>query len=95
MSAIIPVVPLTGSISSDGKLTGSLSDAGLKIEGTISSDILSAKKYPGPYNVFPRKVDQVLPTSDKLLTDDVEIEAIRYSEVSNPEGGITVNIGYE
>ena len=85
MSSIIPVVPLTGTIIGEPPI----------ISGTISSDILSHKKYTGPYNVVPRKVEQTLATSDKLLTDDIEVDAINYSEVDNEAGGITINIGYE
>ena len=95
MSSIIPVVPLSGSISGDGQLSGTLQGDPIIISGEISSDILSHKKYSGPYDVIPRKVEQTLETADKLLTDDVTIDAINYSEVDNPVGGITVNIGYE
>ena len=95
MSSIIPVVPLSGSISGTGKLSGTLEGKPAVISGEISSDILSHKKYSGPYEVIPRKVEQTLETSDKLLTDDVTINAINYSQVDNPSGGLTVNIGYE
>jgi hypothetical protein len=84
MSSIIPVLPLTGSLSGVGELYGYLSD-----------DILSAHKYLGPYTVTPRKVAQTLETMDKLMVDNVEVEEIHYSEVSNPAGGLTVNIGFE
>ena len=94
-SPIIPIVPLSGAISNGQKLSGTISELNSKISGEVSSDILAAKKYAGPYEVFPRKVDQLLNTSDKLLTDDIKVDAIRYSEVSNPEGGVTINIGYE
>ena len=94
-SPITPIVPLSGIISNREKLSGTISELDSKISGEVSSDILSHKKYSGPYEVFPRKVDQLLNTSDKLLTDDIKVDAIRYSEVSNPEGGVTVNIGYE
>lgn len=96
MSSIIPVVPLSGTISSGAKITGIISPVDPEvISGTISSDILASKKYPGPYEVIPRKVEQILPTADKLLTDDVTVDAINYSETTNPAGGKTVNIGYE
>lgn len=95
MSSIIPVVPLSGAISGTGKLSGKLTPQNTVISGEVSSDILAAKKYPGPYNVVPRKVDQTLDTADKLLTDDITVDAINYSEVDNPVGGKTVNIGYE
>ena len=95
MSSIIPVVPLTGTISKVGNLAGSLSPEGIRISGEISSDILSAHKYEGPYEVIPRKVAQTLETADKLMISDVEVDPINYSEVDNPSGGLTVNIGYE
>lgn len=37
--------------------------------------------------------DQVLPTKNKLLTDNITVEKIRYQEVSNPSGGVTTYIG--
>lgn len=95
MSGIIPVVPLSGGLSSPSKLTGQITGISEIIGGHISDDLLAAHKYDGSYTVFPRKVDQVLPTSDKLMVDDLEIKAINYSETSNPAGGETVNIGYE
>ena len=95
MSSIIPVVPLSGSISGTGKLSGTLEGKPAAISGEISSYRLSHTKYSGPYEVIPRKVEQTLETSDKLLTDDVTINAINYSQVDNPSGGLTVNIGYE
>ena len=94
MSSIIPVVPLTGHVSGDMHLTGDIS-GDFHISGRISSDILGHKKYSGPYEVIPRKVEQTLNTADKLLTDDVTVDAINYSEVDNLSGGKTVNIGYE
>lgn len=95
MSSIIPVVPLTGAISGGGELSGHLTSERAILSGSVSSDILAAKKYPGPYNVVPRKVEQTLNTADKLLTDDISVDAINYSEVDNLSGGKTVNIGYE
>lgn len=93
MSQIIPIVPLSGQISSGGKLSGTISVEG-RISGSISSDIQPAQ-YPGPYSVKPRKVDQIFPTQNCVMTNDLEVEAINYSEVDNLSGGKTVNIGYE
>ena len=95
MSGILPVIPLTGIISETLELSGNISRTDEGISGSISDDLIAANKYKGPYTVIPRKVDQVLPTSDKFMANDIEVNAINYSEVSNPEGGITVNIGYE
>lgn len=95
MSGIIPVVPLAGSISGTLNLTGTITPDGFQITGEVSSDLLTKKKYDGPYEVIPRKVPQTLPTSDKLMVRDVEINEINYSAVDNVAGGLTVNIGYE
>lgn len=51
--------------------------------------------YEGEYVVTPRKVDQILETNDKRMTDDVTIEAISYIEVGNLGGGTTATIGFE
>ena len=95
MSSIIPVIPLTGAISKVGNLTGSLSPEGIRISGEISSDTISAHTYDGPYEVFPRKVPQTLETENHYMAHNLEIDAINYSAVDNPTGGLTVNIGYE
>lgn len=51
--------------------------------------------YDGEYTVDPRKVSQTLDTKDKSMSSNVTINAIFYSEVSNPSGGGTVYIGKE
>lgn len=51
--------------------------------------------YLGPYTVDPRKVDQTLETKNKSMTDDVTVNAIYYSEVTNLGGGYTAYIGME
>ena len=96
MSSIFPVVPLTGEISEIADISGKIVSIDPPIiSGSISDDLLSARKYTGDYVVVPRKIEQSLETSDKLMVYDVTIEAINYSEVDNLSGGKTVNIGYE
>lgn len=51
--------------------------------------------YDGPYQVTPRKVEQVLDTKNKSMRDDIVVDPITYLEVSNPQGGKTATIGYE
>lgn len=51
--------------------------------------------YEGEYDVTPKVREQVLPTKNKSMREDLTIYAIPYSEVSNPEGGETVNIAFE
>lgn len=48
--------------------------------------------YSGPYIVTPRAYEQVLATADKIMNDDVTVQEIPYTEVSNLSG-ITVSIG--
>ena len=50
--------------------------------------------YDGEYEVIPKIEEQSLATKNKSMTDDVHIQPIPYSEVSNTEGGVTVNIAY-
>ena len=52
--------------------------------------------YEGEYTVTPKAfIEQTLETKNKSMASDVTVLEIPYSEVSNPEGGITVNIAYE
>ena len=52
-----------------------------------------AEYYDGVYDVRPTVEDQSLPTKDKLLYKDVNVEAIPYFETTNESGGYTVIIG--
>ncbi len=49
--------------------------------------------YSGSYTVTPKTTAQSMETSDKVMTDNVTIKEIPYSEVSNPQSGKTVIIG--
>lgn len=49
----------------------------------------------GSYTVTPKIEEQTLATKNKSMADDLTIEGIPYSEVENPSGGKTVNIGFE
>ena len=51
--------------------------------------------YEGTYEVTPRKVEQVLATKNKSMSDDVTVFSIPYAEVSNLGGGLTATIGIE
>ena len=51
--------------------------------------------YEGEYVITPKPfTEQVLETKNKSMSDDVTVLEIPYSEVTNPEGGKTVNIAY-
>lgn len=42
--------------------------------------------YTGPYSVIPKIYQQILETKNKLMSDDVTVEEIPYTEVSNISG---------
>ena len=52
-----------------------------------------ADEYAGPYDVIPRVWPQLLQTKDKLMIDNVMVEAIPLTKVINPSNGYTVTIG--
>jgi hypothetical protein len=57
---------------------------------TLSSDI---EVFDGDYLVIPKTYKQILSTSSKKMSDDVTVESIPFSRVSNDSGGETFNIG--
>lgn len=61
--------------------------------GSNNNPSSNAEKYTGSYTVKPLVSEQTLATKDKVMTDDVTVLEIPYSEVSNNEGGCTVTIG--
>lgn len=72
---------LFGSIKSEGNLTGS-------VFLTVDHEC-----YSGNCHVIPKVESQVLPTCDKIITEDITVEGIPIYEVSNPQGGSTIIIG--
>ena len=78
------------SIVSDGDAVVNICEDG---ECGIYHEASQRHGYDGPYNVTPRFEEQTLNTRDKLMLDDVTVEAITVSRVSNPAGGKTVYIG--
>ena len=60
----------------------------------VSRGHFDAPIYDGDYVVVPMAWEQQsLPTSMKLLTQDVTVLEIPYYETTNLSGGYTVNIG--
>ena len=49
--------------------------------------------YTGEYDVIPRVYQQILPTKDKVMIDDVTIEIIPLAKVTNHSNGYTAIIG--
>lgn len=54
---------------------------------------VNAEEYEGSYTVTPKISEQKLPTKNKFLIDDVIVEKIPITTVSNTSGGTTVIIG--
>lgn len=48
--------------------------------------------YEGSYEVTPKLVDQILPTKDKSMTNNVVVNEVPVVRVSNPSGGKTCTI---
>lgn len=69
----------------------------IPIEITIDTGTGGGKlpTYEGSYEVTPRKVEQILPTKNKSMLDNVTVFSIPYVEVSNLGGGLTATIGIE
>lgn len=63
-----------------------------KFEDFIESTTADLPYYEGDYSVTPSIAAQTVPTANKYLTEDITVEAIPYSEVSNFSGGKTVTI---
>lgn len=50
--------------------------------------------YEGPYAVVSEAYEmQLFPTENKVMTENLIVLPIPYSETSNPKGGLTVCIG--
>ncbi len=92
--------PICCEIRCDGELTEELLfDGELDMEMDADGEcgvyhrVSSYEAYSGPYEVTPRFEDQHLATREKLMLNDVTVDAITVSRVSNPAGGKTVFIG--
>lgn len=57
------------------------------------TEISKYEFYDGEYIVTPDVIAQYLETDSKVMRDDVTVLAVPYTEVSNPDGGLTAIIG--
>lgn len=69
------------------------SQINIRIENVGSG--INLPKYDGGYDVTPTVDGTVLKTEQKVMEQDLTINAIPYFEVSNTSGGNTVYIGKE
>lgn len=85
MSEVKVLNTLTGSISAECSLTGTIS---VPENGTGNYE-----SYTGDYEVVPQAFEEtVLPTANKMLSKDVVVAKVPYIETSNTSNGITVYI---
>lgn len=61
----------------------------------ITGSAVTGESYKGDYSVTPKRAVQVLETANKVLSDNVTVLAIPFSEVSNLGGGTTFFIAKE
>lgn len=93
---------MSGAVTTKGLiLTGGV-DYGDSLPGTVTAGKLfflrsggsnDVQQYTGNYQVTPTSSGQTLGTSQKILTDDITVQAIPFSSVDNSAGGTTVTIG--
>lgn len=68
---------------------------GISIGTPVARDYVERDPYTGDYQVIPKAdEDQILPTKDKRMTDDVTVLRVPYYETSNVYGN-TVYIASE
>ena len=99
------VIQISGTLQSVGGIVGELSGAGLisgvlSSEGTLSGMIsipttIAENPYGGEYTINPLFSSQVLQTRNTHMEDDVTVNPIGVSYVTNPSGGNTAYIGGE
>lgn len=88
---------LSGTLTSTGRLHGSLVGDNHKINGTLTiPSVVGAETYDGSYEVTPKAwEEQTLETAHKLMTDDVTVFRVPYYETSNLFDGKTAYIAEE
>lgn len=58
----------------------------------VVSSVAEEERYTGPYLVEPSCSEQILKTTGKYMTENVNVHRIPFYEVSNASGGTTVII---
>lgn len=92
MSNLAEVGALSGALTADSTLAGTLAEAGV-LEGTISQFQGNYTVYTGEYEVTPNFSEQILQTKDRRMADDITVKSIQVESVANLSGGRTVYIG--
>ena len=84
---------LKGSILTKGCMLKGKLNANATLAGSVTLGELSYPKYDGEYEITPIVEEQVLETRQKVMVEDLTIQAIPFYETSNTTGGTTVYIG--
>lgn len=83
---------IIGQLTGHGLLNGSVSTKGL-LNGSVSVSGGNNKPYTGNYVVEPvLDNDQVLPTTGKIMLDDVTVLKVPVYKTKNATGGYTVYV---
>lgn len=92
MGGISVLETLSGSVSAEVSLSGSISSVG-GLSGTISVTKEYAV-YDGTYEIIPKVSEaQILPTSNRVLKEDVMVREVPFYETGNDSDGMTAYIG--
>lgn len=74
-------------------------DSTVRIDFDVGEEIGGGGRLPdydGEYVITPKtSEEQVLPTKNKSMIDDLTVEKVPYEEVTNLGGGLTAVIGFE
>lgn len=80
------------TIRAYGSLSGKASQTG-SLRGQLSVSSPSIESYQGPYLVTPPPwADTILDTKDKMMSENLTVERIPYSQTFNASNGLTVTI---
>ena len=84
---------MEGKVILESRLSGSLSIAA-QLSGLVDPGGSSFPPYTGDYDITPQvDVDQILPTANHRMMQDLTVERIPIHEAHGPTGGITITIG--
>jgi len=89
LDEVLASILANGGGGGNGSYTLTEADIALIVQRVLAE----LKVYSGNYEVTPSTQKQQLPTAQAIMEQDLFVKEIPYSEVSNNEGGKTVNIG--
>lgn len=88
-------VNLVGILSRASPIFGIIDRGSNVLSACVTLPLTADKEhYTGTYDVSVSvSDDQVLPTRQKILSDDITVHKVYFSKTENPSGGATVYIG--